>query len=418
MRSIKDKVKEQLSLSQDIKVIRIIDKIFNFAIGCEADEIRFERKSEWLAVEFWADEELKDSLLLPGKLESAVLAGVRETAGMNYPADNLVSAGGFKKDYPGYKVIFSLRAHPTQSGEKLIINLKKEKFEFLGLGRLGLESKSLAKVKKALSARKGLVLVVGSSGSGLTSTLYSLINHLERPDLNIATMESEVVCDLPGINQSRLRPRLGFGPGAAAQALRRQDADVVMIGEINDRETAEAAFHLAQSGRFVLTGIVAHDIPAALNILSDWKISSSLFAANTKLVITQDLVEKNCPFCLSKQRIGPGNLRRLENKLDLARLLPRLRRDKMISAKITKPGDMVFYKNSGCQRCQEGRASGKIGIFEILAATTEVKELIKSGHFSALSREIKKQGGYSLVEDALAKALGGLIPLEAVLELL
>jgi type IV pilus assembly protein PilB len=418
MLSLKDKAKEQLSVSADVRIIRIIDKIFNFAIGCEADEIRFESEAKGLAVNFIVGGELKNTLLLPRESELAVLAGIKGMAGFNYPTDNLASSGGFKKDYSGYKVIFSLQLHPTQSGEKVIINLRKEKFELLGLGRLGLASKSLAKVKKVLTDKKGLIAVIGGSSSGITSTLYSLINYFEHQQFNIATIEKEALCDLPGINQSQLRPRLGFGPRAAANALRRQDTDVVMIGEVNDQETAEAAFHLAQSGRFVLAGISARDITAALNFLPEWNIPANLFAANAKLIITQRLVNKNCPFCLSRQKIGPDSLKRLEEKISLSKLLPRLRQDKIISAQITKAKDLVFYKNSGCPRCQKRGVLGKIGIFEILVVTQEVKKIIKAGHSPALGNEIKKQGGYSLAEDALIKALSGLVSVDTILKLL
>ncbi|MDD5527399.1 MAG: ATPase, T2SS/T4P/T4SS family [Patescibacteria group bacterium] len=416
MQSIREKVKEQLSLSSDVRVIRAIDKIFNFAIGCEAEEILFEPRAKDLAVNFMADGELKNTLLLPKKAEQAVIAGVKAKAGLNYPADN--SAGGrkFKKDFLGYKIIFSLCVRSGSAGEKITVNLAKEKFQLFGLGQLGLNAKALEIVKKNLLNRQGLTAVIGDFNSGRTATLYSFINFLKHPELNIATVEKDVACDLPEINQSRLSKLDGFSAKNAINALKRQDADVIMIGDINDRETAEAAFNLAQSGHFILAGIYSRDIVVALNFLQEAGVTLSSFSANAKMAITQRLADKNCPFCLTKQKIGRESRRRLEEKLSLRKLLSRLMRDKIISNRINKPEDLIFYKSAGCPRCHNSGVAGKIGIFEVLEITPEVKNIIKTGHFSSLRREPEKQGGYSLAEDALIKALGGLISLEAVIK--
>jgi type II secretory ATPase GspE/PulE/Tfp pilus assembly ATPase PilB-like protein len=417
MQLFKEKIKEQLAVSTDIRVIRVIDKIFNFAIGCEAEEIRLESEKKNMAVKFFADGELKNTLLLPKKIEPAVMAGMKEMAGLNYPTDNLAAAGKFKKECLGYKIIFSLNVHPVETGEKIIVNLKKEKFQLLGLGQLGLSGKSLALVKKVLAEKKGLVAVIGNFNSGRTATLYSFINYLKRPDLNIATIEREVVQDLPEINQSRLSPSDGFNSGAAVNAVRRQDADVVMIGEVNDRETAEAAFHLAAAGHFVLAGIYSQNVVTALTFLQDLGITLSLFSANARLSVTGRLAGRNCPYCLSKQKLGPEARRRLEEKISFKKLLPELKQDKIISERINDPADLIFYKSAGCPRCKNTGSAGKIGVFEVLEITPEVKEMIRTGHFSVIRNEVKKQGGYSLVEDALIKALSGLISLEEVLKL-
>jgi type II secretory ATPase GspE/PulE/Tfp pilus assembly ATPase PilB-like protein len=414
MLSLKEKIKNQLSLSSEVKILRVIDKIFNFAIGCEAEEIFFEPRAKDLAVIFSSGGEIKNTLLLPKKAEQAVIAAIKEMAGLNYPGDNAPPGGKFKKDYLGYKIIFSLAVHPAASGERLAVSLTREKFKLLGLGRLGLNKESLRLVKKAMAGGKGIVLVIGASNSGRTSTLYSFIDFLKSPGLNIATVEREIAADLPEINQSRLNPAAGFGSGAAVNALRRQDADVVMIGEINDRETAEAALHLADSGHFVLAGIEGRDATAALNYLKDLGAPLALFSANAKLMITQRLVGKNCPYCLGKKKIGSDNLRRLEQKLSLKKLLPRLKRDKIISGKIADTEDLVFYRGRGCPRCQNRGSLGKIGIFEVLEITPAVKSLIRGGHFSAISAELKKQNSYSLAEDALIKSLNGLITVEEV----
>ncbi|MDD4902551.1 MAG: ATPase, T2SS/T4P/T4SS family [Patescibacteria group bacterium] len=418
MLSLKQNLKEQLAIDLDIKVLRVIDKIFNFAIGCEADEIYFEPTTKNLAINFRAGGELKKTLLLSKKIEPAVIVGVKEMAGLNYPTDNSPTSGRFKKDYLGYKIIFSLGVHQTVAGEKIVVNLFKEKFELLSLGRLGLNEPALEKVKKNLAAKKGLVAVIGDYNSGRTATLYSFINFLKNRELNIATVEQDVAADLPEINQSRLNPSVGFGSRVAINAIRRQDADVVMIGEVNDLDTVAAAFHLASAGHFVLAGFYSRDLLGTLEFLLDLGLPLSLFSANTGLAITQRLVDKNCPHCLTRQKAGQEHWRRLQKKISLAKLLPRLKRDKIVSEKIFRPEELIFYKSRGCPRCQNSGKAGKVGIFEVLEITPAVKNLIKTGHFSAIRQELTKQDGYSLAEDALIKSLSGLISIEEVLRVI
>ena len=414
MLSLKHKTKEQLAISSDVRVLRAIDKIFNFAIGVEADEIHFEPRANDLAVNFLAQGELLDVLVLPKKLEAAAISAIKEMAGLNYPADNAPRIGRFKQDHLGYKIVFSLNIHATATGDKVIVSLRKSRFELRGLGRLGFSGKSLAQVKKVLAGRKGLVAVIGNHDSGTTATLYSFLNSLKHPELNIATVEREVAFDLPEINQCRLDPAAGLDSRAALKAIRRQDADIVMISETDDRETAEAAFQLAQAGHFVLLGVASRDLAAALQLWQDLGVPPAIFSAKAKLAITERLVKKNCPHCLTPRKIDQSSLRRLEKYLPLKKLLARLKEDKIISKKVSRPEDLVFYKSRGCARCRQRGSAGWIGLFEVLAITPEVKSLIKSGHLSALGSELEKQGSYSLAEDALIKALGGLISLDEV----
>jgi len=412
---LKDKLKEQLALDLDAKTIRVIDKLLNYAVGLEAVEIRFEPEAEKLAVIFSADGEVKNRISLPKKIEPVLINGLKEMAKADRPDS---AAGKFKKDYQGYKIIFSLTVRPTAAGERMIIDISRENFELLGIGRLGLAGKNLAIVKNNLAKRKGLTLVIGGFNSGRTTTLYSFFNYLNKPELNLATVENSIAFDLPEINQSRLDPISGYDARQAMNSLRRQDVDAAMIGEIVDRATAETAMHLAQAGHFILAGFYGHDFTSALSFFQDLGINPSLFANNISLVITQRLVDKNCPHCLSRQRLGQDSYRRLEEKLSLKKIFSKLKADKIISEKISQLEDLSFYKSGGCPRCKNSGVAGKIGIFEVLEIDSEVKKLLNTGHFSAIQGEVKKQGSYSLIEDALIKALNGIISIEEVFALI
>jgi type II secretory ATPase GspE/PulE/Tfp pilus assembly ATPase PilB-like protein len=417
MNILREKLKDQLALEVDAKTIRVIDKLLNYAVGIEADEIYFEPETERLAVIFRAGGEVKNKIFLPKKIEDALLSGLQEMAGADRGAPDGNGGGKFKKDYLGYKIIFSLAKLPTAAGERIIIDLDRENFELLQIGRLGLAGKNLAVVKNNLAGRKGLILVIGGFNSGRTTTLYSFLNCLSGPELNLTTVESDIAFDLPEINQSRLDPISGYGSREAMNSLRRQDIDAAMIGEIFDRATAETALHLARAGHLVLAGFYGRDFMSALSFFQDLGIAPSLFADNIKLVVTQSLIGRNCPYCLGRQRLGRAAYRRLEEKLSLNNLLPRLKAEKIISEKIRQAEDLVFYKSGGCPRCRNSGTAGKIGIFEVLAIDSEVKKLIGTGHFSAIQSELEKQGGYGLAQDALAKALQGLTSVEEVFKI-
>jgi type II secretory ATPase GspE/PulE/Tfp pilus assembly ATPase PilB-like protein len=418
MFSLKEKIKDQLSLDLDTMVVRTIDKLLNFAIGCGADEIFFEPKPDKFLVDFSIGGEIAHSVVLPKKSERAVIDGLKKIAGLDFVNANLPPKGKFKKDFLGSKIIFSLSSHPSARGEKIIIGLQKEKFELREMNRLGLLRKTKAAIKRNLNKRKGMVLIAGDFNAGRTTALYSFLNYLNCPDLNLTTVESEVAFDLPAVNQSRLDPASGFSSAHAVNSLKRQDADVVMIGEINDKETAEAAFYLALSGHFALGGIHSRDSRAALNFLQDFSIPRHLLTDVLKMVVSVGLVEKNCPHCLVEQKIGAQTWKKMKTSFDFSRLLKRMSREKIISGKINKPEDLVFYKSQGCPRCGNQGVLGKIGIFEVLEITDEAKKIIKEGHYLLLGKAIANQGGYLLREDALIKAVSGLTSINEVLKVI
>jgi|GEM_PF-3785604 type II secretory ATPase GspE/PulE/Tfp pilus assembly ATPase PilB-like protein len=413
---LKEKIKNQLSLGLDARIMRVIDKIFDLAVGYGADEIFFEPQTNKLAVDFLVNGEKNYSIALPKKSEEAVIEGLKKIAGADLVNANLPPKGKFKKEFLGSKIIFSLSTHPSAKGEKIIIGLQKQKFELREINRLGLTRKIKAAVKRNLEKRKGIVLVAGDFNAGRTTALYSFLNYLNRPDLNLATVESEIVCDLPAVNQSCLDPISGFSSAHAVNSLKRQDADVAMIGELNDKETIEAAFYLALSGHFVLGGIQGRDSRETFNFLNDLSIPKHLLTDVLKMIVSVGLVEKNCPHCLVKQKIGAETWKKIKSSFELAGLIKKMRQDKIISGKIKKPEDLVFYKSQGCSRCGNKGVLGKIGIFEVLEITNEAKKIIREGHYSFLEKAIVNQGGYLLREDALIKAVSGLTTIDEVLK--
>jgi type II secretory ATPase GspE/PulE/Tfp pilus assembly ATPase PilB-like protein len=414
MLSLKEKIKEQLALSHDVKVIRAIGKLLDYAVSRSAEEVLFEPEDGAWAAIFRINGEFSEKIILPKKAAEEMIGGFKRMAGVDNKGGAL--SGKFKKEYHGFKVIFSLFIHPTAGGEKLTLDLEKKNFNFLEVGRLGLSAGALAGTKRNLSGKGGLVLVIGGSDSGRTTTLYSFLNFINRPELSLATIEKEIAAPLPGISQSRLDELSGFDAEMAIKSLRRQDIDAVMFGEINDKETAIGAMEMARAGRFVLGGFGGRGIAEALALLRDLSVPLPLFAETAKMAVIQRLAERNCPHCLSKQKVGASVWQKMKSRFNFSSLLGKLRQDRIVSEKITQPEDIVFYKSRGCARCGRKGTAGKIGIFEFLEMTPETRQYIREGHLSRLGREAERQGGYSLGEDALAKAIAGLTTVEEALK--
>jgi type II secretory ATPase GspE/PulE/Tfp pilus assembly ATPase PilB-like protein len=413
MFSLRDNVKEQLFLSSDVQTARVVDKLLSFAAASEAEEIYLEPREKSLAAVFRIGGEARKTVILPKQSEKSVLEALKGMAGLRMPTDNLPGNGKFRKNFPGFKIIFSLAVYPASDGEKIVVSLKKEKFEILSLGRLGFSGRSAETVKRNLSASDGLVLVIGEDDLMRTDALYGFLNILNRPDLNLATVEKEIAADVPEINQSQLDPLSGFNSSLAMDSLRRQDADIIMISEINDKESAEAAFNLAGSGHFVLAGLESREIGAGLFFLKDLPASLPLFASSAKMAVTVGSAEKNCPYCLTKKKLS-GEIKKKLEEMFSGNFLEKLRQEKLISENISHWEDFSFYESKGCLRCGYSGISGRIGVFEVLEITERVKEFIRGGHLFSVRGETEKQGNYLLEQDALIKAIGGLISIEEV----
>ena len=416
MYSFKEKTKEQLTIAEDAATARVIDKILNYAINEEIDELIVAEEKGQGEVKFYEAGQNKGHLLLTEKTREKVCSALKEIAGLKGDVRAGIERGEFKKQSLGKKIVFSVAVYNSRAGEKIVIGVKQEKIVPLNIGHLGSERKTLDKVKKVLDKGQGMVLVVGPFNSGKTGTLYSFLEYLNKPELNVMTVESEVGCELPTVNQSRLNHRAGFDHSSALYSVLRQDPDVVMIDEIADKEAANSAFNLAERGYLVLAGIYSRNISSGLDFFQELGVNLRLFNAAVKLVVSQRLLPKNCSHCLKKEKITKTNLEKMKQEFG-DKFLLRLKAEKVISDKIKTWEDISFYRGQGCARCNNTGIVGKIGVFEVLEINTETKKLIKEGHLSKVNSEIKKQSGYTLAEDALAKAANGIVSLDEALKI-
>lgn len=415
MRVLKEKNKQQLALAGDVATSRILGKILDYAVAESVDELIFESAPKGGAVKFYDAGEKKGKLNFSSEVKDLIFGAIKDLAGLSGKKDG--ERGQFKKEALGGKIVFSVSRYSSRQSEKIIITLARDKFEIFDLGQLGFEKNYLSRVKDFLAKGKGLVLIQGPFNSGKTTTLYSFVNYVNRPDLNITTFENEISADMPAVNQSRLGDNPGLRYPLSLSSILRQDPDVVMIDEMTDKDAVEAALHLADRGYLVLAGIYSKDTASTLDFLQGLGVSLPLFADTVKMVVNQRLVARNCPRCLEKINLGREMAGRLKSFFGRADFLTQLKAKKLISAGVKGIEDIVFYQGRGCDACRRKGLDGRIGVFEVLEMNQDIKKLIKGGHFLSVNNQVSRQEGFSLSESAFIKAAAGLIPPSEALRL-
>ncbi|MFA5248110.1 MAG: ATPase, T2SS/T4P/T4SS family [Patescibacteria group bacterium] len=413
MLSLKEKLKEQVLSAKSAAAGRIAEKILGYAAMEDVDEIIIEAGAKKAEVRFYDTGEVKGCLAMSEKIKNEVIDIFKELGGLK----NGCRTGSFKKQTLGKKIIFSLTVYNSGVEEKIIVKVANSRFDLIEIGRLGLEKKSLARVKLMLEKKSGLILSIGQFNSGKTSTLYSFINYINCSDLNITTLEKQISYDIPNINQSELSLKEGFGYPFPLSSLLRQDPDVVMIDEIVDKDATEAALHLADRGYFVLAGLYGDDFASVFKFLSGLGVSLPLFCATAKMIIIQRLARRNCPYCLKSSKLTKEQAERIKETINIGEVLKKMRQEKINSAGISRLEEMNVFKGQGCEKCRRTGLAGDIGIFEVLEITASVKKSLREGHFSTAAAEIKNQDSFTLAEAAFAKLSLGVIGVEEFLRI-
>jgi type IV pilus assembly protein PilB len=302
--------------------------------------------------------------------------------------------------YNGRPVNLRISVIPTAHGEKVCIRLIDAQALTLPLTELGFEEEQLQLFERAIKQPYGMILVTGPTGSGKTTTLYSTLNVLNTPDVNIMTVEDPVEAVIYGINQVNVNEKVGLTFAAALRAFLRQDPDIIMVGEIRDKETIEIAINAALTGHLVFSTLHTNDAPSAITRLINMGVEPYLIASTLTLVISQKLVRKICNNC-RRQYVVP-----------LQQLIPLGVTPEMVK----NQQEVVIYRGEGCNKCQGGY-KGRTGIFEVLDCNESIKELIlkKATHFE-IKQVARQNGMITLREAALKKMLAGITTVEEVIK--
>ncbi len=402
-------------MAQDLPFIRIVDTILENAIAESASDIHLEPLEKKVVVRFRLDGLLHDMIILPRAIYPGLVARVKILSKLKIDEHRLPQDGRFKIEKEGYRVSFRVSIMPVFDGEKIVMRLLNESSQILTLEQLGFQHSVLPIIKRNIDRPHGMILVTGPTGSGKTTTLYSVMNILNTQDVNVATIEDPIEYRMPRINQSQVRTKIGFTFATGLRSLVRQDPDIIMVGEIRDAETAEMAIQAALTGHLVLSTLHTNSAAGAMPRLIDMSVKPFLIASTTNLVIAQRLVRKICTDCIERQKPDPALLTAVEQEFDTERLMKVL-----VQERIIEPGkqlkDLSFSHGKGCPTCGDTGYKGRMGIYEALEVDETMQQLIvKEASSDDLEKVAIEKGMITMAEDGFIKVVTGVTTLEEIL---
>ena len=404
---------ELKKLGEDLPVIRIVDTLLKHAIIQRASDIHIEPAEKEVIVRYRLDGILHNAMVLPKALAPSLITRVKILANLKLDEHRLPQDGRFKAESPEYKVSFRVSILPVYDGEKVVMRLLPEDSKGFTLEKLGFSGEGLERIHRAIKKPVGMILATGPTGSGKTTTLYTILDILNSPEVNISTIEDPIEYRMPRVNQSQVRPDIGYTFANGLRSLLRQDPDIVMVGEIRDNETAGLAINAALTGHLVLSTLHTNSAAGALPRLIDMKAEPFLIVSTVNVIIAQRLVRT---LCKSKEpyKLSAGQLKELAKEIDLDYMLEIMRREKIIGPRDTW-ADLNFYRAKPAKDCPDGY-HGRIGLHEVLMMSETIKNLVMANATSDdVERQARKEGMITMFEDGIIKAVRGITSIEEVL---
>ncbi len=409
--------KDLKKLAEDLPVVRIVDSLLKHAIIQGASDVHMEPMEKELLVRYRIDGMLHDAMVLPKEAETSITARIKVLSNLKLDEKRLPQDGRFKVEMNGEKVSLRVSIMPTFYGEKTVMRLLRESVSGFTLENLGFHGAALEKIHAATKLATGMILATGPTGSGKSTTLYTVLDILNTPDVNIATVEDPVEYQMPRINQTQVRPDIGFTFASGLRSLVRQDPDIIMVGEIRDNETASLAINAALTGHLVLSTLHTNSAAGAIPRLMDMKVEPFLLASTLSVVIGQRLVRQ---LAEEKERkaLTKAELAALAKVVDLDRMLQLLRDERAIGP--SDGWDKVMFGAAkpgvGKDGAETDGYKGRLGIHEVLKVTSTIKDLVMKGATSAaIEEQAKKEGMVTMLEDGIFAAAQGLTTIEEVL---
>ncbi len=380
--------------SEDGPVIKIVNLILVQALKDRASDIHIEPAEKTVRLRYRMDGNLVEASGPPKSLQLAIASRIKILAGLNIAERRVPQDGRFRIRVSGKEVDLRISFLPTVYGEKIVIRILDKGALTGSIDTMGMDDATLSNFRKAIDAPHGLILVTGPTGSGKTTTLYSVLGELNKPEYNIVTVEDPVEYQLQGINQVAVKAEIGLDFSSALRSILRQDPDIVMIGEIRDNETADIAVKAALTGHQVLSTLHTNDAAGAITRLDDMGIEPFLISSSVLLTCAQRLVRRICPNCK-------------EEFLPEAELLGKVNLEHKASD--------TFYQGGGCERCKQRGFLGRAAILEVLPVTESIRRLvIKRASAAVLKNQALSEGMKSLRLAGIDKAYEGVTTLEEV----
>jgi type IV pilus assembly protein PilB len=380
-------------------VIKMVNAIITEAIKRRASDIHIDCREKDIRLRFRVDGVLYGMKPPPKRMQNALISRIKIMSELDISERRNPQDGHFRMKYGDNIVDFRVATLPTVFGEKVVMRLLDKGNLRLDMSKLGLETESYDMFKRAVKRPYGMLLVTGPTGSGKSTTLYSALNSIATPDVNVITCEDPVEYNLPEINQVAIRPEQGLTFPKALKSILRQDPDIIMIGEIRDHETAEIAVKAALTGHLVLSTLHTNDAPSTLTRLIDMGLEPFLVTASVILIVAQRLLRKICPNCKEQYEPSDDTLQLLGLWKDIQNGVPR----------------PAFYKGIGCRTCGDTGYSGRIALYEIMEMNEELRRMILEGkNADQIKKRSVECGMLSLRASGIRKILDGVTTVDEV----
>jgi type IV pilus assembly protein PilB len=395
-------------IAEEAPITKAVASILRYGVEGESSDIHIEPLKEKTRVRYRFLGRLYTSLFLSSKVHPAVVSRIKILSGLRIDETRIPQDGRFSIEFWGRKIDFRVSTFPTAMGEKVAIRILDPKVGLKKFEELGLSGRSFEVLKKAIKKPYGMILVTGPTGSGKTTTLYAILQKLNQEEANIVTLEDPVEYLIEGINQSQIRPEIGYTFATGLRHVLRQDPDIIMVGEIRDKETAELAIHAALTGHLVLSTLHTNNAIGVIPRLIDLGISPFLIPYSLSVAIAQRLVRRLCEKC--KREVSPKK----EFKDLILAEIEKLPEEEKKKLKIQK--EFKIFEPVGCDECHKTGFSGRVGIFEVLEMTRNLEEIIlKEPSEAKIFEEAKRQRMLTLRQDGILKVLKGITTIEEVL---
>lgn len=402
------KISEFERMVEEAPISKVVAVILRHAVDGNASDIHIEPTREKLRVRFRLDGILHPSLFLPARVHSAVIARIKILSNLKIDETRVPQDGRFSTTVGGRNIDFRISTFPTSLGEKAAIRILDPTQRKTDFKDLGITGRNLKAIERALKKPYGMILATGPTGSGKTTTLYAVVGLFNAEQVNIMTLEDPVEYFVEGVNQSQVRPDIGYSFASGLRYMLRQDPDIIMVGEIRDKETASLAIHAALTGHILLSTLHTSNTLGVIPRLIDMGIQPFLIPPTLGLALAQRLVRKLCPHCKKKVKINKE-----ARKIILAEIekFPPAAKESLETSKV-----LNIYKPAGCKRCNNVGYSGRIGIFEILEVTEQLSKIILTSPSEAeILKEAQRQGMITMKQDGIIKVIKGATSLEEVL---
>lgn len=402
--------KRQQEILSEAPVTKLVQVIISHAVEGRASDIHIEPMDKDYRVRFRVDGILQVSLIIPKEIGPAVISRIKILANLKIDEKRKPQDGRFRSISDGKEIDFRVSTLPVISGEKIVMRILDKEQGLSSIESLGLLGKALFNLKQAIEETYGMILFTGPTGSGKSTSLYALLKILNQEERNIITLEDPIEYNIEGLNQSQVKPEIGYTFASGLRTILRQDPNVIMVGEIRDAETAELAVHAALTGHLMFSTLHTNTAAGAIPRLIDMKIEPFLLSSSLRLVAAQRLVRKICEKCKVEKKLPDSIKKKISEELE------KMPPEEIKSYGVKKEENIKAYYGKGCDACNGIGLKGRVAIYEVIPASENIKTIIieKNGNEDLLEKEREAMGILTMRQDGILKILKGLTTIEEI----